>query len=218
MPALPAVMVGTASSAGVLNEATLKQERLGTIHWQNAQLYAFGTCFLLLKLVLQDGQFRPRGGGPQAGAAAPLLAGFNAFSWLCVASSSAFGLATSAAYKYTDSIVRTFGSVFSVLLAAALSWVLGSAISHLLLLGTAITSGALLLYLSEAHGKPHGSRGGGGRAGARMSGGLCVAGAGRLSFPRRGVTQSGGGGIRRCFGASLFLSAHHLLLTVLLLV
>jgi len=130
-------MIFISSGAGVLNELLLKDAAGGSLHWQNAQLYFFGSLFTFLKMYFDLGQISWRS----------VIAGYNVFTWLSILNLAFLGIITSAVLKHADNLLRSFASVASLFLATLVSWLFMDAeISAMFLVGMAITSLALLIY------------------------------------------------------------------------
>jgi UDP-sugar transporter A1/2/3 len=133
---LLASMVAISSTAGVVNEMLLKNNELGSVHWQNAQLYVFSTAFSFLKMRYAS-----------ASNQSTMLAGYNIFTCLSILNMAFLGLVTSAVLKHADNILRAFASVLSVFLAAGFAWLLlGSQLTAAFFLGASITCAAVFVY------------------------------------------------------------------------
>lgn len=134
--AMVSLLVSTSSLTCVLNEAMLKDDRLGSLHAQNLQLYAFG--FLINAVIA----WAHGGLGLM-----PALRAWSALTWATVASMSLLGVATSATLKYADNIVRAFAAAGSIVVAALVSWAwFGQSMGVLFVVGSAVTCGAVGLY------------------------------------------------------------------------
>jgi UDP-sugar transporter A1/2/3 len=134
-----AIMVGISSGAGVFNEVLLKQGSLGSMHWQNIQLYVFGCVFSYLKMEL-DLNNRPT-------SMSAMFAGYNIYTWLSIVNMAFLGIVTSAVLKYADNVLRAFASASSVLLATLMSWqLLGTDISYIFLAGAVVMSLSIMIY------------------------------------------------------------------------
>ena len=130
-------MIVISSSTAILNEFLLKKESLGSLHWQNTQLYIFSCFFCSVKLFSDS----------KAIFSDIFFAGFNAFTWLSVINMAFLGIMTSAVLKYADNLLRAFSSAASVLLATFLAWqFLNVNISAGFLLGAILICLAILLY------------------------------------------------------------------------
>jgi drug/metabolite transporter (DMT)-like permease len=102
------LMVLISSSAGVFNEKFLKDATLGSIHWQNSQLYAFGLFFNFFYCVL----VRSLSQG---------LSGYNLYTWLSVLNLALMGLSIGFVLKYSDNIVRLLSSITAMMGATLFS-------------------------------------------------------------------------------------------------
>lgn len=105
-------MVFLSSFAGVMNEILLKTSVLGSIHWQNTQLYAFGVLFTSMKLVHDM----------RSASILDMFVGFNTYSWCLTVNMALLGIVTSVVLKYADNILRSFAIAASPFLAAFVSW------------------------------------------------------------------------------------------------
>ena len=132
-----AIMICISSFAGVFNELLLKDSALGSMHWQNFQLYLVGciSSFLILKYKADVFEFNI------------FYQGFNIFTWLSILNLASLGIVTSAVLKHADNVLKSFAAVFSMLLATVASFLLlGTSISWHFLVGILITSLAILIY------------------------------------------------------------------------
>lgn len=136
---LMSIMVGISSGAGVFNEVLLKSSSMGSLHWQNIQLYAFGCIFSYIKLQM-DLNFQPI-------SLIGIFLGYNVYAWLSIINMAFLGIITAAVLKYADNVLRAFASASSVLLATLMSWqLLGTNISYLFVVSAIVTSLSILLY------------------------------------------------------------------------
>mgnify|MGYP003684263347 CR=1 FL=1 len=97
---LTLVANGLSTLGGVCCEWLLKEptQRPLSLHWQNAQIYVWGSVINAAALLLGEACGGVRGGA--------LLRGYSAAAWCLVANNAAVGLCTSAVLKVRDSYAR----------------------------------------------------------------------------------------------------------------
>eukprot|EP00873_Tetraselmis_striata_P012585 jgi/Tetstr1/432849/TSEL_022198.t1 len=140
--ALKAVNCTLTSFAGVYCEKFLKHSN-DSIHFQNLQLYFWGSAFATLSLLAS---------AARSGAGLEMLwAGQNAFSVALIINYASVGLATAFVLKYLDNIAKNFAAVAAMFAAAFAAWALfDEALSLHLYIGLTICSMAADLYVRHA--------------------------------------------------------------------
>jgi drug/metabolite transporter (DMT)-like permease len=135
-------LIMTSSLGGVLNEAMLKKEGMGSLHLQNVQLYGFGFFINLGIVAWREGR------KPYRASMWSTMSDWTWLTWMTVWSMSAMGILTSATLKYADNLVRALAAAGSILMGAWASWAwFGAAMSSLFVCGSALTCIAAVLYM-----------------------------------------------------------------------
>lgn len=133
---LLSTLITLSSTAGVINEKYLKDESYGRLHWQNIQLYFFGSIFSLLIAMHRSSSglsFR--------------FDNFNVYAWASIMNMACMGIAVSFAIKRCDSLIRAISGILTMYVAALLSWLLFNVpISIWMLAGCTVSSTGLLFY------------------------------------------------------------------------
>ena len=127
--------------AGVYFEKLLKgsgAKSEASLWMKNFQMYFFCTIVAICLMLLKDGSGIVEHG---------FFHGYNRTVYFLVCFQSLGGLLISLVMKYTDNIIKNFGSAAAVLLAAAGSHVIfGTHIGHMFALGTLLVAGSSFLY------------------------------------------------------------------------
>ncbi|KAG8461851.1 hypothetical protein KFE25_013870 [Diacronema lutheri] len=115
---LTLVANGLSTLGGVCCEWLLKEptQRPLSLHWQNAQIYVWGSVINAAALLLGEACGGVRGGA--------LLRGYSAAAWCLVANNAAVGLCTSAVLKLQDNVARVFAHGVAMVGTLALSVIL----------------------------------------------------------------------------------------------
>jgi len=143
--ALTLTLCGIASTAGVYTELVMKQID-DSIHWQNAQLYAYGVAFNCLRLTLDDLFMGFNNGFWML----TLLNGYSFGTWLVVLNLAFSGLMVSFVMKYVDVIAKNFATASAMFLTPFMAYPLfGHEPTFALLLGGIIASLSLLVYYAK---------------------------------------------------------------------
>lgn len=127
--------------AGVYFEKLLKgsgAKSEASLWMKNFQMYFFCTIVAICLMAFKDGPGIVEHG---------FFHGYNSTVYFLVCFQSLGGLLISLVMKYTDNIIKNFGSAAAVLLAAAGSNVIfGTHIGHMFALGTVLVAGSSFLY------------------------------------------------------------------------
>jgi len=105
------VMICISAFASVINEILLKNQTIGSLHWQNSQLYTWGSLFCLLNTMRN-----------YQGSKITLFHGYNIITVLNVINLSSLGLLTSFLLKYSNNIVRSISGILSIYFSILISF------------------------------------------------------------------------------------------------
>jgi len=134
------VMVIGSSFAGVLNEAFLKKEELGSIHAQNFQSYVYGLLINLAGMMLAT---------PHSPSVSTIFQGLPTPAWAVACLLAAQGLVTSAVIKYADNIVKASASVGSIAISSVVAWqAFGAPLTLETVAGGLLTCVSLCMYIT----------------------------------------------------------------------
>lgn len=104
-------MICISAFASVINEILLKNKTIGSLHWQNSQLYTWGSLFCLLNTKRN-----------YQGSMITLFHGYNLIAALNVINLSSLGLMTSFLLKYSNNIVRSISGILSIYFSILISF------------------------------------------------------------------------------------------------
>ena len=128
--------------AAVYTEYIMKRNN-DCLHWQNAQLYFFGTVFNFLSLTAAD----LRQGFSDGFWLLDPFRGFSGVTWCVVANLALTGLVISWIMKYADSIVKVYATSLSMFLTMLVSvWLFEFQPNLQLVLGITTACSSLQLY------------------------------------------------------------------------
>ncbi len=123
-------------AGGVLSEKLMKGGASENIHWQNMQLYFFGSLFGLTTAL-----------STATGAGYSLLSGINIWACACIGTLSFGGLIVSFILKYIDNFAKCFVAAFSIVTVSVAHSIMRQEAPQLhILIGIALTCMALEQY------------------------------------------------------------------------